>query len=120
MALLRDKYNFIVDAYFLLGLEKIRELNYNITLIKRELIKLSDKPYIKKIIELVVKRIGYHNLVDMETAKICLQEVYGILAIDKKATASKLKDYFIIKETAITKDGKTSKYVELIKEKTIL
>lgn len=120
LALLRDKYNFIGDAYFLLGLEKIRELNYNITLIKRELIKLSDKPYIKKIIELVIKRIGYHNLVDMETAKICLQEVYGILAIDKKATASRLKDYFIVKESLVMRDRKSIKQIELIKEKTIL
>lgn len=120
MSLLKIKYNFIGDAYFSLGMKKIREFKYNITLIKRELVKLSDKPHIKKIIELVVKRIGYHNLVDMETAKTCLQDVYEILGIDKKATALRLKDYFIVKEVSITKEGYTSRHVELIKEKTIL
>ena len=120
MAVIEAKYDFIKDAECILGIEKQRELNFNPTLIKRELIKVSDRPLVKKIIELVVKRIGYQNPVDREEAKQVLTEVYEILGIKKTATASKLNDYFTTKEFSKLKNGNTVTMIELVKEKVVL
>ena len=120
LAIIKLKYPFISDAYHNLGIERVRELGYNITLIKRELVKISDKPLAKKIIELIVGRIGYQNPVELQVAKNCLQEVYEILDIRRRATASKLNDYFITHESQKTIGGRLVNCIELIKEKTIL
>lgn len=120
LAVIKMKYPFISDAYNKLGMERVRGLNYNITLIKRELVKISDKMLAKKIIELVVGRIGYQNSVTLEVAKNCLQEVYEILNIRRIATASKLKDYFIVHEFQKTIGGRPVNCIELVREKTIL
>lgn len=118
--LLKSRYNYIGDAYYQLGICKIRDLNYNVTLIKRELIKISDKPHVKKIIEFILQKIGYCNPVDINTAKLHLESVYKSLDVNKKATASRLNNYFITREFSILKNGKTIKQIELIKEKSIL
>ena len=120
IAVIKLKYPFIADAFYNLGMERIRELNYNVTLIKRELVKISDMPLAKKIIELMVRSIGYQNPVELKVAKNCLQEVYEILNIRRIATASRLKDYFIVHESQKTIGGKTDNYIELVKEKTML
>ncbi|PXV67342.1 hypothetical protein CLV62_10315 [Dysgonomonas alginatilytica] len=120
MQIIKGRYSFINDAYYQLGIDGIRELAYNTTLIKRELVKISDRPLVKKIIELLIKKIGYQNPVDRDASKKYLREVYQILGINRGATASKLKDYFIIKESSKQRDGKTIIQIELIKEKTNL
>ena len=120
LATLEAKYGFLKEAYSTLGIERIRELAYNQTLIKREIIKVSDKPMAKKIIELIVKEIGYQNPVELSYAKRKLQEAYDILGLRPIATASKLKEYFIVKKKTKTIAGQTVKYIELVKEKTLL
>jgi hypothetical protein len=99
-------------------MERIKELNYNMTLIKRELARIADKPLIKKIIELINQKISCLMPVDLKTAKNCLKEVYEILSIDKSAKASDLKKYFIVHEFSRTIDNRVIRYIELIREKT--
>lgn len=117
MSVIEAKYPFIKEAEKILGIKRQRKLDYNTTKIKRELIKLSDKPIAKKIIELVIERIGYQKPIDNGKAKDILQEVYNSLGIKKVATTSKLKDYFIIKEFTVSREGKSVRQIELIKEK---
>ena len=116
IAVLEAKYPFLKEAYSKLEMNRIRALRYNITLIKRELVKLSDKPQVKKIIELMVTKIGYHNAIDRRLAKDYLKEVYEILGIPKNAKASNLNQYFIVNE--FTKDS--VKMIELIREINLL
>lgn len=117
MSVIEAKYPFIKEAEKILGIKRQRKLDYNTTKIKRELIKLSDKPIAKKIIELVIERIGYQKPIDNGKAKDILQEVYNSLGIKIVATTSKLKDYFIIKEFTVSREGKSVRQIELIKEK---
>lgn len=117
MSVIEAKYPFIKEAEKILGIKRQRKLDYNTTKIKRELIKLSDKPIAKKIIELVIERIGYQKPIDNGKAKDILQEVHNSLGIKKVATTSKLKDYFIIKEFTVSREGKSVRQIELIKEK---
>lgn len=117
MSVIEAKYPFIKEAERILGIKRQRKLDYNTTKIKRELIKLSDKPIAKKIIELVIERIGYQKPIDNGKAKDILQEVYNSLGIKKVATTSKLKDYFIIKEFTVSRKGRSVRQIELIKEK---
>ena len=116
MSVIENRYDFIRRAMYNLGIERIRKLNYNTTLIKRELVKVSDKPQVKKIIELLVQKIGYHNPISCDLAKSHLQEVYDILGIDITATAPKLGRYFKVKAFAKNSD----RMIELIREKNIL
>ena len=120
LALLELKYDYLKDAYSLVGMERIRELKYNVTLVKREIIKNSVKHLSKKIIELMVQKIGYQNPVDLEFAKKKLQEVYDILSLEITATASKLNDYFIVKIKPKIIAGQSVKQIELVREKTLL
>jgi len=120
LAIIKLKYPYISDTYYKLGMERIKALNYNITLLKRELIKISDIPFAKKIIELMVQKIGYQNPVELDVAKRCLQEVYDILNISRIATASRLKSYFIVHEFQKAIDGEAVNLIELVREKTIL
>lgn len=117
MSVIEAKYPFIKEAEKILGIKRQRKLDYNTTKIKRELIKLSDKPIAKKIIELVIERIGYQKPIDNGKAKDILQEVYNSLGIKIVATTSKLKDYFIIKEFTVSREGRSVRQIELIKEK---
>ena len=78
IAIIETRYPFLKEAYIKLGIDKIRALEYNTTLIKRELVKLSDKPQVKKIIELMVTKVGYQNPIDRRLAKYYLKEVYDL------------------------------------------
>jgi len=118
--LLEVKYNYLKNAYYLVGIERIRELRYNVTLIKREIIKNSDKLVVKKIIEFIVNKINYQNPVPLADAKWYLQEIYDILDLKISATASKLHRYFIAKETKKTIGGKVTEFIELIREQNQL
>lgn len=99
LTILEVRYAYLKDAYNILGIERIRTLEYNPTLIRREIEKNSDKPVIKKIINLAVGKIGYHNPMPLNDAKGHLQDAYNILGLGITATASKLKKYFTVKET---------------------
>lgn len=66
---------------------------------------------------MVIERIGYQKPIDNGKAKDILQEVYNSLGIKIVATTSKLKDYFIIKEFTVSREGRSVRQIELIKEK---
>lgn len=116
LGILKSKYSYIKDAYSVLGMAKIRGFNYNITQIKRGLMKISDEFYVTKIIRGVEEKIGYNKPVDGSRAKEILQEIYTSLGVNKKATASRLKEYANVKEHTIKRKGKSVRQVVLSKK----
>ena len=85
-------------------------------MVKRELVKLSDKPQVKKIIELMVTKVGYQNPIDRRLAKCYLKEVYEALGVQKNAKASNLKLYFEVNEFTRNSVG----MIELVRERNLL
>lgn len=107
---LEKKYNFIRHAYDNLGMDRIIELNYNTTRIKRDLVKLSYIPYTKKITKIIVSEIGLNRPIQKKVIKEKLQSIYNHLGLSIKAVSTDIDKYFIVKSN--------NRIIELIKEKS--
>lgn len=120
-ALIEQEKPFIKDAYEKLGADRVKELDYNVTNIRRELTKLTDASNNDKILEMLYQ-LGY---TDSDFTKTCagikadLQEIYDCLGMKKKAQATDLKDWFDIKRTSPKIDGKTTDCLTIIRRKII-
>ena len=120
-ALIEQEKPLVKDAYEKLGTDKVKELDYNVTNIKRELTKLTDANDNEKILEMLYQ-IGY---TDSDFRKTCagiradLQEIYDSLGMKQKAQATDLKQWFDIKRTSPKIDGKTTDCITIIRRKII-
>ena len=87
----------VIDAYQLLGREKVEKLGYSTKYVDRELIKCSDKPQTAKIAEMLGKEITILPQVRFDDdIKKLLSEI--------NRTATDIKEFCEVKRT--TKDGK--------------
>lgn len=120
-ALIEQEKPLVKDAYEKLGAQRVKELDYNVTNIKRELTKLTDASNNDKILEMLYQ-VGY---TDSDFTKTCagikadLQEIYDCLGIKKKAQTTDLRDWFDIKRTSPKIDGKTTDCITIIRRKII-
>lgn len=109
IALIRKKYPFIKDAYEILGMEQIKELNYKTTNIKRLLISISEKldsnAKVAKLL-LTVPAFKQGEFVSGNDIKECLNSIYGSLGINKKATIDDFREFAVIEEKRKRIDGK--------------
>lgn len=94
LELLEEVKPLIKQAYDILGIDKIRELKYNCTSIKREIAKELEKIHLDEIKQQIIYKIGYNNQVKISLAKKILQEIYLGLGLNKKVTTSLLNDLF--------------------------
>lgn len=82
----------VKPAFYKIGECRVKELNYNVTNIKRELTKLSLTSEGNKIVELLYQK-GYTDTGTVKTAteiKNDLNEIYGFLEIGRKSVATDL------------------------------
>lgn len=121
VALIEQEKPLIREAYEKLGEKRVKELGYQVTNIKRELIKLKHTDCTKKILEMLFQE-GY---TDSDCTRTCaqikkdLQEIYDCLEIGKKAVATDLQQWFNIKRTSPKIDGKTTDCITIIRKKII-
>lgn len=121
VALIEQEKPLVKEAYEKLGEERVKELGYRITNIRREIIKLKQTDNAGKILEMLYQD-GY---TDSDCTRTCaqikkdLQEIYDCLEIGKKAVATDLKKWFDIKRTSPKIDGKTTDCITLIRKKII-
>ena len=109
LALLKKKYRYISDAYELLGMEQIRELNYHTSHIQRLLIAISDKMDNKaKVAKLLLTIPAFKEGEFIPSTKIkeCLQTIYNNLEIKRKATIDDFKYFAVIEDSRKRIDGK--------------
>ena len=109
LVLLKKKYSYIKDAYELLGMEQIRELNYKTSNIQRLLISISEKMDSKaKVAKLLLTipefRVG--EFIPSANIKYCLNNIYTKLGIKGKASIKDFEEYATIKEARKRIDGK--------------
>lgn len=109
LVLLKKKYNYIAEAYELLGMEQIRELHYKTSNIQRLLITISEKmdnraKVAKLLCTIPAFRVG--EFIPATDIKDCLQSIYGTLGIKSKASIEDFRYYASIKEARQRIDGK--------------
>lgn len=75
--------------------------------IKRNLVKYSHKTVEDKIRELLYTKLDEGQFVELTEAKDILAKIYKSLDIDKKAKATNLQDYFMLKRTTSRIKNKT-------------
>ena len=95
--LISQERPIIPEAYQKLGFEKMIELKFNQTNIKRHLIQQLDAPMMKKVKEMILDKISPANHIELSKAKEIIAEIYTFLGIEKTAKATDLDYFFICK-----------------------
>lgn len=109
LVLLKNKYDYIAEAYNLLGMEQIRELHYKTSNIQRLLIIMSEKmnnrvKVAKLLCTISAFRVG--EFIPSTDIKDCLQSIYDTVGIKSKASIEDFRYYATIKEARRRIDGK--------------
>mgnify|MGYP004700965039 CR=1 FL=1 len=118
--LLESTYDFVQDAFNLLGVEEIRRLKYNVTGIKRCLIAKSDISYQNKIAQILSKEgIRETIFISLADCKEKLQNAYNAVKINKTAKATDIEKYFIVNPSSKTISDNKVKGYNIIKEKFV-
>ena len=96
------------EAYEILGPERVRELNYHQSNIKREMIKLEHETLDTKIYLLLDALLPKQVAIPKTEITSQLDIVYKGLNLKKKAKATDIKSWYDVKETTKRgSDGKT-------------
>lgn len=106
--LLKGKYPFIQEAYEKLGMETIKEMNYKVSNIKRELIRISPKDLTIKVAKYLntVSSFTEGNFLPGKKIKEIMTKIYNELGIEKKATVDDFRQFAVIEEKQKRIDGK--------------
>lgn len=107
------------DAYYKLGPQEVKRLNYHTSNIRREIVKRSLKSQDHKIVELVNGALPLYQSIPVSRAKAELQEIYNLLGLDRKARATDLKKWFETKENTKRINGKNVACITLVRSKYI-
>ena len=108
----------IKEAYDELGIEFIRENQYDIKKIRKELVKRKKLPDIIKTIELLIPTIKFGQRYTLKELNDKLQGISQEYSLPK-ITASQLDDYFECENTSPKIEGKTTKCKIIYREKII-
>lgn len=103
-------------AYDELGIEFIRENQYNIKKIQKELVKREKLPDITKTIRLLKSEIEFGQRYTLKELNNKLQGISQEYSLPK-ITASQLDDYFECEDSFGKQDGKTTKCKTIYREK---
>ena len=117
----------VKDAYDILGTEKVRELKYNVSNIKRTILKYQgNKSNDTKILQcLQDKEVREGTTLPVSKYKTILQDIYSDLGIyeaynqPKKAKATDLSQWFEIKRHTVKIKSKSTDCITIIKSKII-
>ena len=119
--LIEQEKPLIKQAYEELGIDRVKALKYNITNIKRELLKRdTDISMDYKILKcLSDSGIGEGDTIPSKELKAILQEIYTSLGRRIKAKATDIKEWFDTKKTSPKINGKSTECYTLIRHKLI-
>lgn len=111
----------VIDAYQLLGREKVEKLGYSTKYVDRELIKCSDKPQAAKIAEMLAKEITTLPQVrfDDDIKKI-FSEINCTLGILKPARSTDIDKYYHCKHDNGSIKGRKGRYTRIFSAKSVI
>ena len=121
--ILEREYPLVKDAYEKLGVDKVRDMKYKTSNIKRELKKLANLPDSKIVIDYIKKRYSLPCQLEVSTWKEILDNIYHVeLGLDEctKAKATDLNKWFVTEYGYIKKEKVTTDVMTVIREKSII
>lgn len=107
------------ESYEKLGAERVRELNYNQTQIKRELLKYENAELAYKIVQQIKNDLPQQTAVPAKIIKAKLQRIYDDLEIGQTAKATDLAKWFDIQPCYRNIDGKNTACIMIIRSRLI-
>lgn len=109
----------IVDAYYKLGADRVRNLRYVKKAVEDALVNLdADKSNENKIAKLLQSRIeiGFNSTADLQAA---IASAYSTVGVERKVKASDIEKYFDAKSCTKRLDGKVTRGYEVYRSKIV-
>lgn len=107
------------ESYEKLGAERVRELNYNQTQIKRELLKYEKTELAYKVVQRIKNDLPQQTAVPARIIKSKLQQIYNDLGIKQTAKATDLAEWYDINTCYKNIDGKNTACIILIRSRLV-
>lgn len=107
------------ESYEKLGAERVRELNYNQTQIKRELLKYEKAELAYKVVQCIKNDLPQQTALPARIVKAKLQQIYDDLEIKQRAKASDIAEWYDIDTCYRNIDGRNTACVILIRSKIV-
>lgn len=107
------------ESYEKLGAERVRELNYNQTQIKRELLKYEKAELAYKVVQRIKRDLPQQTAVPARIIKTKLQQIYDDLGIRQTAKASDLAEWYDIDTCYKNIDGRNTACIILIRSRLV-
>lgn len=111
------KYKFLNDAINMLGYDKIEEMNYVVTSIRRAVIQKSDIAVEYKIQKMLATSIFINNVYTLKSLKNLLTKIYNELKLEKNAKASDIEKYYVVEKTTTRVNNEIQKSYRIISNK---
>jgi len=103
------------ESYEKLGAERVRELNYNQTQIRRELLKQENVELAYKIVQRIKNDLPQQTAVPAKMVKAKLQQIYDDLEVKQTAKATDLAKWFDIQPCYRNINGKNTACITIIR-----
>ena len=107
------------ESYEKLGAERVRELNYNQTQIKRELLKYEKAELAYKVVQRIKNDLPQQTAVPARIIKAKLQQIYNDLGIKQTAKATDLAEWYDINTCYKNINGKNTACIILIRSRLV-
>ena len=107
------------ESYEKLGAERVRELNYNQTQIKRELLKYEKAELAYKVVQRIKRDLPQQTAVPARIIKSKLQQIYNDLGIQQTAKATDLAEWYDINTCYKNINGKNTACIILIRSRLV-
>lgn len=107
------------ESYEKLGAERVRELNYNQTQIKRELLKYEKTELAYKVVQRIKNDLPQQTAVPARIIKSKLQQIYNNLGIKQTAKATDLAEWYDINTCYKNINGKNTACIILIRSRLV-
>jgi hypothetical protein len=127
IGLIEKEKPLVKEAFEVLGIEKVRSMNYNVSNIKKAMIKSSfDISTDSKIIRCLANAGLKQGITkSVNECKIILQDIYNTLELKeaynktKKAKATDLDHWFVVNKHSTKINGKTTDCITIVRTKMI-
>jgi len=119
-SIIEQEKPLVKEAYDILGVERVKQINYIVTNIKRELLKVSDTSMNHKIVKCLKDAgVGEGTTILTSIIKDMLQRIYDSLEIKTTATETDIKKWFDAEKCWPKIDGISTECYKIKKLKLI-
>ena len=116
---IRNHKPLVIEAYQKLGKDRVRELKYRVSNIKREITAARDLKDDYKIVEMLSSAFHLMEPIPVKRIKEELGKIYQVIGKQATAKATDVEKWFDIKETQKQVKGKNTRCIMLLRKKLI-